>query len=147
LVRRFLDERRTQPSGRTGRRLDSHALHTTARVILAWLNWLVAEGELDANVPKRVKMPRKEQKVLKVLDKRQIDRLFLAADSGPQPARDRAILAVLLDTGLCANELCSLERRDVSISPDAGYLLVRHGKGRRQREVPLGKKARLALAR
>ncbi|MGZ3583287.1 MAG: tyrosine-type recombinase/integrase, partial [Ktedonobacterales bacterium] len=149
LIRRYLDERKTQPSARTGKMLDSYSLYSTARGILAWLNWLVAEELLDANIPKRIKPPRREQKVLHVLDKRQIERLFIAADADASPTalRDRAILSVLLDTGIRANELCSLERDDVHLTPDDGYLLIRKGKGRRQREVPLGKKARLALAR
>jgi len=147
LVRRYVDGLKSQPSPKTGRLRDSYGLHSVTRSLLAWLNWLVAEDELDANVPARIKVPSREQKVLHVLDKRQIDRLFLTADTGPTNLRDRAILSVLLDTGLRANELCSLERRDVHLTPDDGYLLVRKGKGRRQREVPLGKKARLALHR
>lgn len=147
IVRRYLDERKTQPSAVTGKPLDSYTLYSTARGVLAWLNWLVAEGLLDAAIPKRIKPPRREQKVLHVLDKRQIERLFLAAESSPTSVRDKAILSVLLDTGLRAGELCGLRRADVHLTPDDGYLLVRKGKGRRQREVPLGKKARLALAR
>lgn len=34
--------------------------------------------------------------------------------------------------------------QDVTFAPDAAWILV-HGKGRKQREVALGKKARLAL--
>lgn len=149
LVRRYLDERKQTPNARTGEPLSSHSLYTTARAILAFLNWLAAEDLLDPKVPARIKPPKREQKVLRVLDKRQIERLFLAADTGPAATalRDRALLAVLLDTGIRASELCGLERADVHLSPDDGWLLVRHGKGRRQREVPLGKKARLALAR
>lgn len=147
LVRRYLDERKTQPSPRTGKPVDSYTLYSTARGVLAWLNWLVVEDVLDATIPKRIKPPRREHKVLHVLDKRQIERLLIAADASPTALRDRAILSVLLDTGIRAGELCGLERSDVHLTPDDGYLLVRMGKGRRQREVPLGKKARLALAR
>ncbi len=147
LVRRYIDDRKSHPSAATGKPLDSYTLHSQTRSLLAWLNWLVAEGLLDASVPQRIKAPRREDKVLHVLDKRQIDRLFLAAEASPTAVRDKALLSVLLDTGLRAGELCGLERRDVHLSPDDGYLLVRMGKGRRQREVPLGKKARLALAR
>lgn len=147
LLRRFIDERKQTPNQRTGEPLSSYTVYTEVRGLLAFLNWLAAEDVIDPKVPARVKPPRREQKVLRVLDKRQIDRLFLSAEQGLTAARDRAILSVLLDTGLRARELCGLTRADVHISPDEGYLLVRHGKGRRQREVPLGKKARFALAR
>lgn len=147
LIRRYIDERKTQPSKLTGRPLDSFTLHGHVRALRAWLRWLAAEDLLDPRIPARIALPKKEQKVLRVLDKRQIVRLFLAADTGPTALRDHAVLAVLLDTGIRAAELCGLERSDVHITPEEGYLLIRHGKGRRQREVPLGKKARLALAR
>lgn len=147
LVRRYLDERRNTPNQLTGEPLSSYSLSTMARGILAWLNWMVEEDLLDPRVPARIKPPKKDHRVLRVLDAKQIDRLFLAAEQSPTPIRDKAILSVLLDTGIRAGEMCGLERHDVSISPDDGYLLIRHGKGRRQREVPLGKRARLALAR
>lgn len=52
-------------------------------------------------------------------------------------ARDRAILAVLLDCGLRASELCKLKLQDVHFSADDSYLQVL-GKGRRERQVGRG---------
>src|SRR5215469_5407218 len=63
LVRRYVDERRTAPS-RTGKPLDSHTLNGHVRAIRALLHWAVVEGIVDANVPKRIALPRKEQKIL-----------------------------------------------------------------------------------
>src|SRR5260370_17961721 len=54
------------------------------------------------------------------------------------------MLAVLLDTGVRAAELCTLTLGDVTFTPDDAYLLV-HGKGRKQREVPLGRTSRRLL--
>ncbi len=150
LVRRYIDFKRTTPSPTTGRPLDASSLHGHVRGIRAFLNWAAEEGLLDPTLPRRIKLPKKEQKVLATLTAQQVERLFLAAEqSGPRQvvARNIALLAVLLDTGLRANELCSLERADVHLSPEDSYLLVREGKGRKQRTVGLGKRARLALAR
>ncbi len=154
LVRRYVDERRTTPTRRTGRPIDSHTLHGDVRAIRAFLHWAVAEDEVDAKVPARIALPKKEQKVLRVLSGEQIARLFHAADararSGETPervARNKAILAVLLDTGIRADELCSLQVGDAALAPDESYLFVRKAKGRKQREVPLGKKSRQLLAR
>ncbi|HEY1350283.1 MAG TPA: tyrosine-type recombinase/integrase [Ktedonobacteraceae bacterium] len=55
-------------------------------------------------------------------------------------ARDKAILAVLLDTGIRASQLCSVMLAYVHLGQD-GYLKIM-GKGRREREVPPGKKSR-----
>jgi site-specific recombinase XerD len=66
LVRRYVDERRTSTS-RTGKPLDSHTLNGHVRAIRALLHWAVAEGIVDANVPKRIALPRKEAKILAIL--------------------------------------------------------------------------------
>ncbi len=59
-------------------------------------------------------------------------------------ARDRAILSILLDTGIRANELCSLTLDKVHLDTQDAYITV-HGKGNKWREVGLGKQARTAL--
>ena len=57
--------------------------------------------------------------------------------------RDRAILEVLYGTGARISEVCSLSLGDVDL--DAGLLRL-FGKGAKERVVPLGRFARLALA-
>ncbi len=145
LVRRYVDERRTAIS-RTGKPLDSHTLNGHVRAVRALLHWAVVEGLVDANVPKRIALPRKEQKVLAVLSDDQINRLFRAAQSTDTPTRDIALLSLLLDTGCQASEITGLTLEDVHMTPDDAWILVR-GKGRKQRQVALGHKARADLAR
>lgn len=53
--------------------------------------------------------------------------------------RDKAILIVLVDTGIRASELCSLQIKDYN--PKIGQLYVRHGKGDKDRILPLGDRA------
>lgn len=53
--------------------------------------------------------------------------------------RDRAIIITLVDTGLRASELCALTIADLDI--DQGQINVRHGKGDKQRFVPIGSRA------
>lgn len=57
--------------------------------------------------------------------------------------RDKAIIITLVDTGLRATELCDLTITDLDI--DQGQLNVRHGKGDRQRFVPIGNRATDAI--
>ena len=59
--------------------------------------------------------------------------------------RDRAILFVLLDSGLRASELCDLTIGDYD--NNRGRLQVKHGKGDKPRLVYLGDRARKALWR
>jgi integrase/recombinase XerD len=59
--------------------------------------------------------------------------------------RDRAIVLVLLDTGVRAAELCDLKVGDIDLT--TGRVIVRKGKGGRGRTVYLGKAARRAVWR
>lgn len=51
--------------------------------------------------------------------------------------RDRAVLRVLCYTGIRVSELCALDMADIKDSGDP-KLLIRGGKGRKRRHVPLG---------
>ena len=145
LVRRYIDYLKTRPA-RRGEHLDSHTVHGHVRAIRALLFWAASEELIDERIPRRVKLPTKEQKVLKVFNEQQLDMLFKEAGNTPSPLRDIALLSILFDTGCRASEICSLTVTDVTFTPETAWLLV-HGKGRKQREVALGKKARLALYR
>jgi site-specific recombinase XerD len=142
LVRRYLDERRTTP-GKHGKLLDSHTLHGHARAINTLLRWAALEGLLDERLPRRITMPKRAEKLLPVLTPDQIRRLMLACEGS---LRDRAILSVLLDTGIRASELCGLTLDRVVMGQDDAYLIV-HGKGRKTREVGLGRQSRQLLHR
>jgi site-specific recombinase XerD len=149
LVRRYIEYKRHAPSQRYGKTLDSHTLHGHVRAIRALLNWAVKEELLSEKVVRRIELPKREQKLLAIFSPQHLDNLFAVCDRGETPeyvARDRAILAVLVDTGLRAAELCGLTLERVVFSQDDAYLIL-HGKGRKQREVGLGKKARQALHR
>lgn len=147
LIRRYIDERRTTPTQRDGHPLSSHTLHGHVRAIRALLNWASREDLLDERVVRRVALPKREQKVLAIFTPRQIDLLFRACEASETPeyvVRDKALLAVLLDTGVRAAEACDLTIDRARFNPDEAYLLV-NGKGRKQREVSLGSKSRQLL--
>lgn len=59
--------------------------------------------------------------------------------------RDRAVILVLVDTGVRAQELCDLVLRDYDNK--VGRLKIRHGKGNKSRFVFMGETARKALWR
>lgn len=87
--------------------------------------------------------PKLWERVPTVLNAKQI----IALLSAPLPGdrfflRDRALLEVLYATGCRASEIVNLKVRDVYL--DAAFLKC-HGKGNKQRVVPLGKPAVAAL--
>jgi integrase/recombinase XerD len=145
LVRRYVAHLQSR-TARFSEKLDTHTIHGHVRVIRALLHWAAREELIDEKIPKRISLPRKEQKVLHTLSEQQIGLLFKAAQKTQTPLRDTALLYLLLDTGCRASELCGLRLQDVTFTGEAAWILV-HGKGKKQREVALGKKARLALSR
>jgi integrase/recombinase XerD len=147
-VARYLQTLR-EPSKTTGKLLSTYTLDGHMRDIRAFLYWCAKplQAYVWVEVPRGLIMPRVEKVVIKPFSPEQIRALQRAVTKNPHPfiiARDKAILAVLLDTGIRANELCTLTLEHVYLTPKEAYLLVL-GKGLKQREVPLGKLSRQLL--
>jgi integrase/recombinase XerD len=70
-----------------------------------------------------------------------VRKLLEACEDAKDPLRDRAIVLVLVDTGIRASELCALRVGDLAGS----RLFVRHGKGDKARPVFIGDVTRQAL--
>jgi integrase/recombinase XerD len=111
------------------RRRASSYIHGHARVIRTFFRFLEAEGLVESNPMARVAMPRVERKILPTFTKDEVQRLLAACSN----KRERAIVLVLIDTGVRASELVHLTLADVDL--DAGRIVVRQGKGRRDRLV------------
>jgi site-specific recombinase XerD len=113
---------------RSGERASSY-VHGHARVIRTWLRFLEGEGLLDDNPMTRVAMPRVERKILPTFTKDELERLFAACKT----TRERAMMLVLIDTGVRASEFVHLVLADIDW--ESGRVVVRQGKGRRDRFV------------
>lgn len=152
LIREFLAYlREDSASGRFGRadtRTTREARPATRnayfRVLRAFGNWCVGEGLVERSFCSKVKPPQIPKDRKPPLYGDEVRRLFAAAKLGRQPERDAAILLLLLDTGLRASELISLNFG--SIAPASGELTV-IGKGGKARQVYMGREARRALWR
>ena len=112
--------------------------HPTARVMRAFLRFASREGYLP---PVSFDMPRYVRPPVRVLNDAEI-RLLLSACRKP---KERAAIALLLDTGLRRSEACSLRWDDIDFDP--GSVIVRKGKGGKYRVVGIGTTARRALLR
>jgi integrase/recombinase XerD len=87
--------------------------------------------------------PRRSKKLPHVLNYSEVQKL-LAAPTGSEPTalRDRALLEVMYACGLRASETIGLEVADVDLREG---LLRARGKGSKERLVPLGRQAILAI--
>ncbi len=99
--------------------------------------FLKREGYLKVNITLTLDSPKLWQLIPEVLTGAEIERLLVQpCTSTEQGARDRAILEVLYGCGLRVSELCGLNIYDVNDQ----YVKVM-GKGRKERVVPIGRKA------
>jgi len=103
-----------------------------------------AEGlaRLDPSV--NVGRPRLKRPLPNFLGVTEVDRLLAQPDpKTPAGARDKAMLELLYATGLRVSELVALPL--AAIDPGTGVVRVR-GKGNKERVIPVGERAREALA-
>ena len=128
-VRRFL-------ASVAKRGVSSATVHAHARAIRAFVRFAHAEGYL-ANIFK-VDMPKVHVRRMEVLTPAEIKKVLTVCNF-----RDKAIVLVLIDSGLRRAELWDLTWDDVDIK--TGSILVRNGKGGKARTAVIGVKARRAL--
>jgi site-specific recombinase XerD len=106
--------------------LAGHTLHGIARALRRFCNYCVQDDLLAESPFRNVQMPRTPRKVLEALTPDDVQAVLAACSS----RRDRAIVYVLLDTGMRASELVALRGRDVDIQTGAVHIM---GKGRKER--------------
>ena len=128
--------RSKQPVGRNTVR----SYFTTLR---AFFRWCLFRHLIESSPMEYMRPPTKEDRPVVPMEISQIDQLIEEAKRGRQPARDIAILYMLFDVGLRANELVALKVRDVD--PYTNRVTVQHGKGDKTRHVFMGKKCAEAL--
>ena len=116
----------------------------TLRIFSHWLNISIdVKGVEEQNLAPRW-LDRKEQAALV----RETEKAINAAKTETakvQAVRDRAMIILLLNSGLRISEMCGLSSKDVEITDRKGKLIVRQGKGGKHREIPLNSFARDAL--
>jgi integrase/recombinase XerC len=117
----------------------------------SFFRFLGREQVLAENPAARVASPKLARTLPRIMTEEQINNLLdqlaeTAKSAGAQQsaalARDRAILELLYASGLRVSELVGLDLRSVNFGD--GVVLVR-GKGRKERIVPFGSKAKQAL--
>jgi integrase/recombinase XerC len=132
-------------AGCADRGLSRQSIYDYHRDINRWFNWMVEQGILDKSPCRLIKAPKFTRKVLEVFTEAQIQKLILHCGDTFHGIRDKAVIIMLLDTGLRLKELSYLEIPDVNL--DTGLIRVRMGKGQKERMVHFGKSAQLALVK
>lgn len=117
------------------------SIRTYHRHIKRYFNWLVMEGFIDKNPLITVRPPTHEKKHITTLTDDDV-RALLKVHSGNNgiDIRNRAIVLLLLDTGIRRSELVAMKREDIT-----GNIIKIYGKGAKERIVGVGARTRQAL--
>jgi len=111
-----------------------------------WLRWMVKQGRLLTNPATDLDLPRKEKRLPKaILSASEMERVLAVPDvRTPLGLRDRAILETFYSTGMRRAELAGL--KVWQIDAERGTVMIRQGKGKKDRLIPIGDRALLWIA-
>ena len=129
--------------------------------VRSWFKWLAKEGKVAQNPALLVSTPKRAMHLPRVPSVEEVNRVLNSmsgslvethvlssrretpgAEDGAWPERDRVIFELLYGCGIRNSELCGLDMRSIRWGDEA--ILVR-GKGKKERLVPLGDEAAMAM--
>jgi integrase/recombinase XerD len=144
VTRKILQHYQTQLSRsrkETGESYSAGYLGSIISMIKAFFKWLARNDHILHNPASELELPRKVKHIPhNILSSAEVEAVMMQVDlSSFLGLRDRAILEVLYSTGIRRFELSRLDCKDVFI--DSGMVLIREGKGRKDRMVPIGERA------
>ncbi len=104
----------------------------------AFCRWLVDNDLLVGDPSAKIPNPKKPQQLPKaILEPKEMKKILHQPDMSTATGyRDRVILEVLYSTAIRREEVANIKLED--LDTDSGYLMIREGKGRKDRVVPLG---------
>jgi integrase/recombinase XerD len=118
-------------------------IHRKAACLRAFYRHLRREEIVSRDPTAAISAPRRGRKLPQVLNHAEIKRLLeQPRGASPIALRDRALLEVMYASGLRASEATGLEVADIDFSRN--FLRTR-GKGSKERIVPLGRQAAVAV--
>ena len=119
---------------------DGLAPTSVARAVSAargFYKFLMLDGHIKHHPAEDLDTPQRFNYLPNFLTEDEINQLLATPDvSTEEGIRDRTILEVMYAAGLRVSELVTLKQTDIDI---LGGLIVCHGKGSKERRVPLGK--------
>lgn len=107
--------------------LSNRSLATMRSYIYAFFEWMTNEELIEKNPCARIKPIKYQRDIKKPFTDVEIDAIRSACET----ARERALIELLLASGIRRAELCDLRIGDINITEKS--VLVRHGKGGKKR--------------
>lgn len=100
--------------------------------------YLIREQQIKNNPVKGIPAPKTGRKLPKAPDIEQLDQLLMATDQDVFHIRDRAMFELMYSSGLRLSELVGINLHDIKRQEHQLRVL---GKGNKERELPVGRKA------
>ncbi|HUQ21366.1 MAG TPA: tyrosine recombinase XerC [Gemmatimonadaceae bacterium] len=131
----------------TRRKLAKRSIARALSAVRSFYGWMHRNETVESNPAKSVGSPKLERYLPGYLDRAQIDLLFQTVELKAQEGkftdvRNRAIIELFYSTGMRLSELRGINRADLDLLSQ--QVKVR-GKGRKERIIPVGDHAQLAL--
>lgn len=133
----------------SGAGLAKSTLSRRSAAVRGFTRWLVTTGEASADPGARLKAPRPDQHLPRVLTRGQMSTIFdglaaMALTGDPVALRDQAIIELLYASAMRVSELVGLRVPDLDRSRLTARVL---GKGGKERVIPYGVPAARAVDR
>lgn len=124
-----------------GKPLSVRTQHGRLTAVKLFFRWLARENWIAFNPASELDLPRLPQRLPRaILTAAEVEAVLAATTAaGAIGMRDRALMETLYATGIRRGELANLSLYDVDV--DNGTLMVREGKGGRDRFLPIGARA------
>jgi integrase/recombinase XerD len=115
--------------------------HARLVPIRGFFRWLTRQNYLLYNPASELELPRLEKRLPRyVLTTSEVEQVMRQPNlDEPMGVRDRAILETLYSTGMRRRELMGLSLFD--LDRERGTVMIRQGKGKKDRMIPIGERA------
>lgn len=139
VLRAYIVRLQTSGHGKRNTRMSAVTIRKRVLALKTFFLWATSVSLIDHNPCAELIAPRAPRRLPRAMS---IDQAsdFMKVNMS---ARDRAIVSLMLDTGIRLSECCALDVSDVD--ENQGTVLIRVGKGMKQRMVVFESEAREAL--
>lgn len=126
--------------GRIERKWSVNTFYIIHKSLLVFFRWCVSRGYIGTNAVEDIEKPVKEQKLPAKLNRQDAAHLLEVVYNYPYNnvflrCRNHALFATIIYAGLRKSELLQLKFTDVDM--DNRTILIRHGKGNKDRIIPI----------
>lgn len=125
--------------------LSPSTISAYVRTLKVFSGWLYEENYTKTNVLAKLKKPKVPDTIIEPLKPEEIQQIIgCISPNSFLGARLYAVVLLMLDTGLRASEVCTLQLEDVDLPNNELKVM---GKGKKERIVPIGQNTKKAIMR